>query len=177
MKNFFSIILIFNLIIYNDCTAKRVINSKQHPNLQILDAETFTKIFPNTQKIHCFDKIYFEYPELSIENTLGHTDLEFKGYLNDIFLLNVPQGKGVFDNLGFFWINNIFIKEISAKMTLPNLNYQHIPGNTSLPKLNGTVAVLYQTWSHAYGHFILDILGMLAVLEMNNIQYDYICLP
>ncbi len=175
MKFIFKNILLTSFIIHAYCMPKHYI--RRHSNMQVLDAENFIKSFPSAKKIDCFNKIYFEYPSLPLHSTFGHTDFDFKGYLQEIFVLQVPQAKGVFDQGDFFWINNVFIKEIAAKNILPTHNYNKTLENGSLKKLNGSVVVLYHPCTHMYGHFVLDILGMLAVLEMKNIEYDYICLP
>jgi hypothetical protein len=174
-KNYYKIALILTIFIQDYCYSKSI--AVQKSPLRYMQAKDFMKIFSATQQIHCLDKFYFQYPKLSLEETFGHSDFDFNDYLEDIFVLRVPQAKAVYDRINFLWINDVFITEIAPKIGLFDFNFYNPRTNVPLHKIDGRVVALYHPSKSMYGHYVLDILGMLAVLEMNHIEYDYVCLP
>jgi hypothetical protein len=176
-QNYYYIALFITIFSQEYCFSKTIARFLQYSALRYMQAKDFMRLFPTTQQIHCFDKFYFQYPQLSLEETFGHSDFDFKDYLDDIFVLRIPQAKAVYDNINFLWINDVFITEIAPKIGLFDFNFYNPRMNIPLHRINGRVVALYHPSKSMYGHYVLDILGMLAVLEMNNIEYDYVCLP
>lgn len=156
---------------------------------------TFSILFTQYQIIHCFkvttldnvlkqhpeityqkvcDEIPFNMPPLEIAPSIPH-----KGVFKELFILTIPNGivKGLH---GYTIVDHSFIQELIWG-DLDNLynifsNGQDIDPNNIL-KIPGKVAVITQLDPKNYGHFILEILGRLAVLEMSNIDYDYLYVP
>lgn len=103
-------------------------------------------------------------------------------YFSNIFIVSVPNGTVSFqsrDSGTYFFINNYFIKETQIKDITFFENQDSIKMKQQHPtvKLPGRLAIISHPYPYCYGHWFLDILSQLAVLEMNHIEYDHLCIP
>lgn len=133
--------------------------------------------------VKCCDPIYFEtkpfplsvFPEWQPNKCL----------FAETFLLKVPQGK-VFSPMGITIVNqNSIIKEIC----FPQNHSKEFHTNSfkalanifknwkKIKKYDGRVAVMTRVGTDCYGHWILEILGRLAMFEMHEIEYDWLYVP
>lgn len=102
----------------------------------------------------------------------------YKGLMAENFILKIPQGQ-VASYDGLVTIDNQIIKE-----SLPPFfnqkyfenRYKHISVK-KIRKIKGTVAVITTFVDCIYGHWLYNILARLALLEMSDIEYDYLYVP
>lgn len=120
------------------------------------------------------DEISFEMPSFDIAPSFPN-----KGYFKELFILTIPHGivKGLH---GYVLVDNGFIEELvwGGIKNLYNIvsNAQNI-NQDGIIKIPGKVAVITQLDPKNYCHLVCEILGRLALLEMNNIEYDYLYIP
>lgn len=121
------------------------------------------------QKVH--DELPFEIPPFQIAPSFKH-----KGTFKELFILTIPHGivRGIH---GHVMVDNHFIEELIwggpiNTFQIP-FNTQNIDPTTIL-KIPGKVAMISQLDSKNYCHWLYEILGRLSILEMNNIQYDWL---
>ncbi|MBI2345148.1 glycosyltransferase family 61 protein [Candidatus Dependentiae bacterium] len=120
------------------------------------------------------DEISFTMPPFQIAPSFPN-----KGYFKELFILTIPNGivKGLH---GYILINDGFIEELiwGGIKNLYNIvsHAQQIDYNNII-KIPGRVAVIAQLESKNYCHLICEILGRLALLEIHNIEYDYLYVP
>lgn len=117
------------------------------------------------------------------KNKLFPSNINFK----DIYILSIPKGTANFCNYvlwsinGLICINNYFIKESQIKNLSPfqekKINKITIEQPLNHININGSIAICSHLYPDCYGHFILDVLCQLALLEISNIEYDYLCIP
>lgn len=98
------------------------------------------------------------------------------GYCSSCFILEIPQGK-VQGIRGDVFINNYFIKEMAYGGLWQLLLSLPLVSPEKIQKISGRVAVISQDLAGYYFHWIQDILGRLALLEINGIEYDYLYVP
>lgn len=121
-----------------------------------------------------FDVLPFDMPPFAIAPSMPH-----QGHFKELFILTIPNGivKGLH---GYTIVDNGFIQELiwGELDNLHNIfaNGQDIDPNATI-KIPGNVAVITQLDPKVYGHFILEILGRLAILELGNVSYDYLYVP
>lgn len=121
------------------------------------------------QKVH--DELPFEIPPFQIAPSFKH-----KGTFKELFILTIPNGivRGIH---GHVMVDNHFIEEL---IWGGPINTFQIPFNTqnfdpkTILKIPGKVAVISQLDSKNYCHWLYEILGRLSILEMNNIEYDWL---
>lgn len=101
------------------------------------------------------------------------------GVLQKDFVARIPQGR-VCSKLGFVLTSqNTLIKELLPQ-TFPmerhikNLEETAFVG---LQKISGRVAVITRNNTDCYFHWLQDILGRLAILQIQNVEYDWLYVP
>ncbi len=141
--------------------------------IQVISVENLIKNHPEIVYKKCFDSFAYQFEPFPL-NKLFLT----KGNYQEAFVLEIPQGKTQGYG-GFTLIDNCLIQEtIRCHRNCLNF-YRHIqpiPDNL-YTKIPGTVAIVAQIFSANYYHALFDTLGRLALIEMNNIAYDYIYIP
>ena len=98
-----------------------------------------------------------------------------KGLLAESFILKIPNGQ-VCSFKGWIKVDKNIIRECIGQYASGNNHIYHI-NNTkfeNLKKINGRVAVISSECDQYYGHWLYNILGRLALLKMNNIEYDWL---
>ncbi len=119
----------------------------------------------------CFGEIPFKYNKLPFER--DHFLHPYKGKFLKSYIVTIPEGKVIgcdgsiiFDKKlvrDFVWQNCFILNSIWEEFQKKNVI-----------ELSGCVAVLAQAGYTYYYHWMVEILGRLALLEMENISYDYI---
>jgi hypothetical protein len=138
---------------------------------------SLTDIMQNNNQISympCKIATAFEHKKLPL--TDNHFLHPYNGFFTETFILTIPQGK-VFGRDGWVLVNDILIQElIWQNVYLPKHTLQEAKKSPPLIK-KGRVAVITQTGYHYYYHWLVEVLGRLALLEMQGIEYDFIYVP
>ncbi len=138
-------------------------------------------------KIERLEQILKKHPEIQHQKCLEKVPYNFKpfppcflyphkGLCSDCFILNIPNAK-VQGIEGHIFVDTTMIDEMvwqglfQPLITVPKVSEDKIL------KVSGRVAVIAQPLHEYYFHWFQDILGRLALLEMQGIEYDYLYVP
>ena len=95
------------------------------------------------------------------------------------FILTIPHGM-VYSIDGLVVVDNEILKyliwpnDFRRKAKLEKLD----PATFSLAmKIDGKCAVIAQAGGFCYYHWVTEVLGRLALLERQNMEYDFLCVP
>jgi hypothetical protein len=118
------------------------------------------------------DKVPFDYPEFSIALKFPHS-----GYFEELFILTIPQGR-VQGECGYVFVDDKLSDEMARGDRFECLaNIPKIPEN-NIQKISGRVAVIAQHGSNKnianYYHWVCEVLGRLALLEIGGVEYDWL---
>jgi len=140
-------------------------------SFKITPLKTILKQHPEITYQKVYDELPIEIPPLEIAKSYPH-----KATFKELFVLTIPNGivRGIH---GYIMVDNGFIEEmiwggVINLMQIPH-NVQNINPETVL-KIPGKVAVISQLDTKNYLHWLYEILGRLSILEMNNIEYDWL---
>jgi|GEM_PF-287944 len=100
----------------------------------------------------------------------------YQGTFSETFMLTVPQGR-VCSKSGWVVIDNCFLTELIWKYKQLGLKDFTKTKFENVQKVSGRVVVLAQRGGYCYFHWITEVLGRLAMVEMSGIEYDYIYVP
>lgn len=147
----------------------------------------FIQQYPETKLTQCTKNYKFDYPEFPLYPEYKSNYFPNKGLYSDIFILEIPKGVVSIDaahcssKSGYTFVNDIFIKETGFRdlnpfkevscIERPDINIENVFF------ISGRVAVIDHMYSWIYGPFILDLLSRIALLEIFNIEYDYLLIP
>ncbi|MFA5999178.1 MAG: glycosyltransferase family 61 protein [Candidatus Babeliales bacterium] len=150
----------------------------QATTIKQVSISEFVAQYPQTNLVACTDKVPFKINPFPLYQDVAQKYFPSEGYFLETSVLEIPNGKAYLDGGGYVFVNNCFIKETEIK----GLNYFsgqefEIPHVSTNMRVSGRVAVISHLYPYCYGHFIFDVLGQLALLELNNIEYDYLCVP
>ncbi len=126
---------------------------------------------PEIQYQPCFEEIPF-----SFNNFSPNPSEKSKGTFKECFILTIPNGI-VQSQYGFVVIHKKFISEMiwtnlrNYLSLVKDLNPDHAI------KVPGRVAVISQIAYFNYYHWLVEVLGRLALLEMHHIEYDWLYVP
>lgn len=176
--------ILFLFILFKSCSqlAKNTL-SRAMINLVQVSIYDFVKKFPKTSLIQCTKDYQVNYPPFPLYQEKVGECFPHKNLLKDIYIMKVPQAiayfhKAYYGNT-FVSINNCFIEQMQIKnFTLfKKGNSVVMPINNSIKKVAGRVAIIHHLVPNIYGHWIIDVLSQLALLEQYDIKYDYLCVP
>lgn len=119
----------------------------------------------------CFGKVAFNLNTFPLEPTYPT-----QGNFLEHFILYIPQGR-VQSQYGFSIIDNNFIQELIWANQPNLLNLVQPIHQNQIIKIPGRVAVISQIAFHSYSHWLHEVLGRLAILEMHQVEYDWIYVP
>lgn len=129
---------------------------------------------PTIEYKQCFEVIPFEYQKLPFER--DHILHPHAGFFLNSYIVTIPQGRVIgcdgsiiFDQKlirNFVWQNCFILKNIWDQMMQKNI--------IAIPH---TVVVLAQAGYSYYYHWLVEVLGRLALLEIENVEYDYLYVP
>lgn len=131
------------------------------------------KKYPQITYQKCFGNVSFNYEQFSIL-----PDYHNQGNFLECFVLKIPQGK-VQSKYGFVFVDQYFIQELiwgDRPEMLTISEAEQIPDDQIL-KLPGRVAVIAQVAYTSYSHWLNEVLGRLALLELYGIEYDWLYVP
>lgn len=114
----------------------------------------------------CFENIPFSFEPFAPDPTMPH-----EGICKQCFIVTIPHGR-VQSLYGLTLINNTFIREMirsgAELMAVKKIDEGRIV------KKSGRGAVLAQLFGDNYFHWIIEVLGRLALLEMHHVAYDWL---
>jgi len=147
----------------------------------------FTQLNPDAEIVQCTQNYSYNFKQYPLYQEHMQSRFPNQGIFRDTYIISTPNGvANLYEDTywgvpGLVFINDCFIKECQIKNISPfwygrtdtiSIN------STPLPiELDGSVAISWHLFPNCYGHFILDVLCQLALLEIHNIQYDYLCIP
>lgn len=106
----------------------------------------------------------------------NHYSHPHSGIFKQTFILNIPKGI-VYGLDGWVLIDDNLINElIWQNVFLPQNILDQAKKNPIVEK-KGRVAVITQTGYSYYYHWVAEVLGRLALLEMKGIEYDFLYVP
>lgn len=99
-----------------------------------------------------------------------------QGSFNETFIVTIPHGR-VCSKSGWVVVDNSFFTELIWKY--PQLGLKDFTKTKfeNVQKVTGRVVVLAQRGGYCYFHWITEVLGRLAMIEMSGIEYDYVYVP
>ncbi len=174
LKNRMSNVLFIGMFFHFNIYSKKLLKKNQNAmnsyfSFQVRSLQDILEKNKEIQYIKLFDKWTFDAPQFSVAPMFPH-----KGHFEELFILFIPSGK-VQGKFGSVLINNQMIKEFIwdqrydlLSLDIPDKEYQNIQ------KISGKVAVITQFGYNNYFHFLNEILGRLALLEMNHVGYDWL---
>lgn len=116
----------------------------------------------------------FKYKKIPLAD--DHFLHPYQGTFKETFFITIPQGT-VFGLDGWVLIDDTLINELIWQRVYLAKDELQKAKQTPLIKKNGRVAVIAQFGYFYYYHWMLEILGRLALLEMQGIEYDFLYVP
>lgn len=95
------------------------------------------------------------------------------GEFDETFVLTIPNGR-VCSGSGWVIVNNCFMTEFIWKRKQLGLLGLNTTKFENIKKVPGRVAVIAQRGASCYFHWVSEVLGRLAMLEMQGVAYDYV---
>jgi hypothetical protein len=139
----------------------------------------FIQDYPATNFLQCTHNYAFEHNTFPLYSHVSQKLFPPAGYHADIFIFQVLQATAYFDQSNYVFINNCFLQETQIRDLnfFQNQKYIDQEINPINVKVHGTVAIIFHLYPSCYAHWMLDIFSQLAMLELNKIAYDYLCIP
>jgi len=122
----------------------------------------------------CYPARPFIYKELPL--TTNHYLHPYTGLFKETFILTIAQGQ-VTGLDGWIIVEDCLINELIWQNVYLHKDVLHEAKRNTLVVKEGRVAVIAQTGHLYYYHWMVEVLGRLALLEMQGIEYDYLYVP
>jgi len=122
----------------------------------------------------CFEPLPFAAKEIQLYQPFHVT-------LDKTWVLTIPHGRAC-SRAGYVLIDNKYIlRELLCHCgwlvhQLYTLN-EDKASFANVRKVSGRVAVITRLGSENYSHFLVDILGRIAILDMMGVEYDWLYIP
>lgn len=150
-----------------------IITHTTYPNywFDIVPLQNFLHQHPEVEYIPCCDETYFEYTPFPLSiNMSNHPNI---GNFDKTYILKIPNAQ-IQSHYGFVTYQNKFIEEYIWKKMYCHLHLIHPIPYDKIISVPGKIAVISQLAYFNYWHWISEVLCRLALLEMQNIEYDYL---
>lgn len=145
-------------------------------DLQITSIYEILKTHPEIEYIKLDDEAYYEYKPTNFTEIIPSL-APYKGLMAETCILKIPNGQAV-SYRGWVKIENHIIKEslVPGGTLYSHENWLKAAQKsfTKCHKIKGRVAVITTFNDICYGHWLLNILTRLALLEKQGIEYDYL---
>lgn len=141
------------------------------------DVLTITEIMKLNAQISympCHLAFAFEYEKLPL--TDDHYLHPYKGFFHETFVLTIPQGQ-VCGLDGWVIADNSLIHELIWQRVYPSADELQKAKENLRVIPTSRVAVIAQSGHNYYYHWIVEVLGRLALLEMHGVEYDFLYVP
>lgn len=130
---------------------------------------------PEINYIKCHNEEPYEYQPTVFTEFLPFAP--YKGLMSETFVLSIPNGQ-VVSFEGWVKLQNNIIEESLIPLGTIYGHQQRINSSKRFfkpcKKITGKVAVISTILDTVYGHWLLNILTRLALLEMYHIEYDWL---
>lgn len=137
----------------------------------LISAKDLIKKYPHITYQKCFDALPFQYKPFPLSiNPDGHP---CTGTFLESFILTIPNGT-VQAETGWTPIDHYYVKELLWKNQEWHLQFVKQINSSNITKIRGRVAVINQPCYFQYFHWTTEVLCRLALLELCNIEYDYL---
>ena len=148
----------------------------QAHNIHITSIHELLKTHPEIEYIKCYDAQPFAYepfPLSTFPELQPHT-----GLLAETFIAKIPQGQ-VSSYRGWIKVDDVIISEFIPPYGSLSYHEQALTlyDFNNPTKISGKVAVITMLFDTTYCHWIWNILGRLALLEIQGIEYDWLYVP
>ncbi len=140
-----------------------------------------------TQLVQCTKNHAFNFQAYPLYQEHTANRFPHKGVFQDTYIISAPNAVAdLYEDKywgvpGLVFINGYFIKECQIKNISPfwygKTNTININSTQTPLTIEGSVAICWHLFPQCYGHFILDVLCQLALLEIYGVEYDYLCIP
>lgn len=147
--------------------------SLQPCNFNIISIHDLLKIHPDIEYIKCHETESFEYNPFPISR---FPELQpNKGLLSETFIAKIPHGQAC-SVYGWIKLNNHIISDSFPPYHSLETQIQTIDKKSfeNVIKITGKVAVITMNFDYCYFHWVYNILGRLALLEQQQIDYDWL---
>lgn len=141
--------------------------------LQIKSLKELLPSHPEIEYIKCHEAQPFHYQPFPIAR---FPELQpHEGLFAESFILKIPNGR-VFSTHGFINVADHFVRDFMPPYWSLTTQIDKIKSMThnKIRKISGRVAVITMLWDDNYFHWIANILSRLALLEEQNIEYDWL---
>lgn len=152
-----------------------------------VSAVEFAEQNQGTQVLQCTKDYPFNFKPYPLYPKYAQTRYPNQGLFQDTYIISVPNGTAYFCNYdlwsinGLIFINDYFIKECQIKTISPFYLHKtktiEVQQSTNNYRMQASLAICSHLYPKCYGHFVLDVLCQLALLEIFKIEYDYLCIP
>lgn len=167
LKHKFYTLILFVTILLPNTTTK----IEAGHNFTIISVKDLIQKYPTIGYQKCFGALPFNYQPFPLSiNLNGHP---CSGTFLESFVLTIPNGKVQSEN-GWTPIDHYYIKELVWKTQDWHLQFVKTIPKSKIQRVHGRVAVITQPCYFQYFHWITEILCRLALLELCNIEYDYL---
>lgn len=147
---------------------EQIVNSSL---IQLISINDFMKTNSTVQYLKCSNEQSFcfePFPLSVAPETQPH-----EGTFAELFILTIPHGRVCSEN-GWVVVDHCFMKELVWRIEQFGFNHIRQTKFENVKKISGRVAVIAQPWCGYYYHWTAEVLGRLALLEMNGIEYDWL---
>ena len=137
----------------------------------LISLSTLVQTNPLISYNRVFPQISFEYKTLPFtQDNFLHP---YKEILKENFVLSVPNGK-VMGNEGWVLVDDHLISELIWQNCLLHKDALAEAKKNPLSLHSGRLAVITQSGYTYYYHWMVEVLGRLALLELSETEYDHL---
>lgn len=180
IQRWFGLVLVFSslLMISNPNVP---VHQEQY---KFVSVDYIVKKYPEITYQKCHDAQVFNYDKIPFF-PVSKKEQPRTGKFAQTFVLTIPQGKyychdSVIGGEGYIAVDDQYIiRDLltyteTFVLTVDRFLSCQIP---KVRKVPGRVVVLSKAWSFVYGHWMNEVLGRLAMIELLGIEYDWIIIP
>lgn len=162
---------LYSLNIFNvNDTVRLVEDTRFH----FISVEHLLKKNPYISYQKLLDSYHFRFQQFP--GSLWPNEQPYDGTLAELFTLIIPDGKVLSDN-GFVIVDD---KYVLRELTPTSFKFHHYVNHIlttdfgNVRKIPGRVAVLTKLHAQCYAHWLMEVLGRLAILEALGIDFDWL---
>jgi len=141
------------------------------------------KKYPEVTYQKCHEAQSFHYDKISFFPESNQQP--YTGKFAPTFVITIPQGnyyshENVYGDEGYIVVDDHYIiRDLLTYTENFALTVELFFGKSfqGVRKVPGRVVVLSKAWSRVYGHWMNEVLGRLAMVELLGIEYDWILIP
>lgn len=164
--------IILNIVLFIGINTHIITYSSWHCDVKPL--AWFMQKHKEIKYKHCHNEIPFFYEKSPV--TDDHWLHPYEGFFNKTFILTIPHGQ-VFGFDGWVMIDDATISELMWQNVFTSKFIFQEAKKRPLIVKKGKIAVIAQSGYNYYYHWLVEVLGRLALLEMHGIEYDYLYVP